>query len=170
MIVRWMGAICVLGACGKAGFSIAAECIARNRALEMLLRSLEVMECQMEYRLTELPELCSILTSACSGPVQQVFREFGKELAGHTQADAAVCMALAVERTPNLPAACGEILNSLAKGFSSPDLEGQLKSLSYAKSRVHTLLDAGMEEQAGQVKSYRALGLCGGAALAILLL
>ena len=64
-MIRWIGAICVIGACGFCGFSMAASYTGIQRALRQLQAALEMMQCQMEYQLTELPELCSILEKAC---------------------------------------------------------------------------------------------------------
>lgn len=169
-MIRWLGVICILGSCGYVGFSMAGRCLGEIRSLEMLDRSLELMICQMEYRLTDIPELCDILSSACSGPVRKVFLELGKEVQKRDTPNAAVAMALAIERTPELPPACGEILQSLSTGLGKMDLAGELRDLEYARSQVKQNLEARRAGREGRVKSYRVLGLCGGAALAILLL
>ena len=48
------------------GFSMAAS-TGLQRCLQQLQNGLELMQCQMEYQMTELPELCAILASACTG-------------------------------------------------------------------------------------------------------
>ena len=68
-MIQWIGAICVVGACGACGFSMAASYTGLQRNLRQLYNGLELMQCQMEYQMTELPELCGILASACTGPV-----------------------------------------------------------------------------------------------------
>lgn len=170
MIYRWFGVICILGACGFTGFSLAGASLFRVRVMEMLDRCLEVMHCQMEYRFTQLPELCDIVASACTGPVRDVFLEFGRELAVPGCGDSAVCMALATERVKDLPSECRSILNQLGAEIGKADLQGALSSVSFARTQVQRELDIQRQGQAGRVRSYRALGICGGAALAILLL
>ena len=71
-MIQWIGAICVVGACGACGFSMAASYTGLQRCLQQLQNGLELMQCQMEYQMTELPELCAILASACTGPVGKI--------------------------------------------------------------------------------------------------
>ena len=79
-MIQWIGAICVVGACGACGFSMAASYTGLQRCLQQLQNGLELMQCQMEYQMTELPELCAILASACTGPVGEFFGTLGQEL------------------------------------------------------------------------------------------
>ena len=104
-MIRWIGAMCVVGACGACGFSMAASYRGLEKNLQQLGNALELMECQMEYRLTELPELCSILASACTGTIGQIFAGLGRQLQSGLVADAAACMNLTLEKYPDLPKA-----------------------------------------------------------------
>ena len=71
-MIQWIGAICVVGACGACGFSMAASYTGLQRCLQQLQNGLELMQCQMEYQMTELPELCAILAKkALLRPVDQ---------------------------------------------------------------------------------------------------
>lgn len=170
MILRWIGAMLVLGACGWMGFSMANGCIGQVRCLKQLKRGLELMSCQIEYRRTEMPELCEILDAACPGPIGLLFRELGMELRSGNGNDMAAAMALAVERTPELSKEAGGILLELGRSLGKLNLEGELRSLAEASRETSRLLEESEKEQAGRIRSFRALGVCGGAALAILLL
>lgn len=169
-MIRWIGAICVIGACGFCGFSMAASYTGIQKALRQLQAALEMMQCQMEYQLTELPELCSILEKACSGPVGRLFGAFGRELRMPDAGDASTCLCLALARTRDLPARCREILLQLGQTLGQYDLSGQLRGIAVAKDSCARELATMEAEKGGRLRSYRALGLCGGAALAILLL
>ena len=79
-MIQWIGAICVVGACGACGFSMAASYTGLQRCLQQLQNGLELMQCQMEYQMTELPELCAILASACTGPVGKFFGTLGHKI------------------------------------------------------------------------------------------
>ena len=63
-MIQWIGAICVVGACGACGFSMAASYTGLQRCLQQLQNGLELMQCQMEYQMTELPELCAVVHGA----------------------------------------------------------------------------------------------------------
>ena len=51
-MIQWIGAICVVGACGACGFSMAASYTGLQRCLQQLQNGLELMQCQMEYQMT----------------------------------------------------------------------------------------------------------------------
>ena len=97
-MIQWIGAICVVGACGACGFSMAASYTGLQRCLQQLQNGLELMQCQMEYQMTELPELCAILASACTGPVGKFFGALGQELRRGDVSEAPACVALTLAR------------------------------------------------------------------------
>ena len=97
-MIQWIGAICVVGACGACGFSMAASYTGLQRCLQQLQNGLELMQCQMEYQMTELPELCAILASACTGPVGKFFGTLGQELRRGDVSEAPACVALTLAR------------------------------------------------------------------------
>lgn len=169
-MIRWVGIICVIGACGACGFSMAGDYLSLERCLRQLKNALELMLCQMEYRMTSLAELCDILASACTGPVGQVFRDLGQELNAGNVPNASTCMAYALAKNNQLPEACGVLLKQVGNHLGQLDLESQLRGLTLTKEQTSQQLDKVMAERAGRIRSYRALGLCGGAALTILLL
>ena len=162
-MIQWIGAICVVGACGACGFSMAASYTGLQRNLRQLYNGLELMQCQMEYQMTELPELCGILASACTGPVGKFFGALGREMQNGETAEASACVAMTLARDRELPEACRSILSQLGK-------TGQLRGLASAQETCRKELEAVEAEKAGRLRCYRALGLCAGAALAILLL
>ncbi|MCI6729756.1 MAG: stage III sporulation protein AB [Candidatus Faecousia sp.] len=169
-MIRWIGAIFVVGACGACGFSMAASYRLLEQSLRQLQSALELMQCQMSYRLTELPELCGILSTACTGVVGRVFRALGQELQKGECDAVSGCMTLVLARTPDLPEPCREIFRQMGKSLGQLDLSGQLSSLAALNETVKRHLDRVSAEKAGRIRCYRALSLCGGAALALLLL
>ena len=169
-MIQWIGAICVVGACGACGFSMAASYTGLQRCLQQLQNGLELMQCQMEYQMTELPELCAILASACTGPVGKFFGTLGQELRRGNVSEAPACVALTLARDRELPEACRSLLSQLGTSLGQLDLAGQLRGLAAAQEACRKELERVEAEKAGRLRCYRALGLCAGAALAILLL
>ena len=169
-MIQWIGAICVVGACGACGFSMAASYTGQQRCLQQLHNGLELMQCQMEYQMTELPELCGILASACMGPVGKFFANLGQELRQGEVSEVPACVALVLARDRELPEVCRGILSQLGKTLGQLDLSGQLRGLAAAQGTCRKELERVEASKAGRLRCYRALGICAGAALAILLL
>ena len=65
---------------------------------------------------------------------------------------------------------CRSLLSQLGKSLGQLDLAGQLRGLAAAQEACRKELERVEAEKAGRLRCYRALGLCAGAALAILLL
>lgn len=169
-MVKWLGVVLIVSACGFCGFSMAASWKGLERNLRELLRALELMQCQMEYRLTPLPELCGVLASACRGAVGQVFGAMERVLCQPDAGLVPVCIVEAIHKTPQLPEVCGRTLRRLGETLGQVDLQSQLRGIALEQESVRMELEQLCREQPARLKCCRALGLCCGAALAILLL
>ena len=149
---------------------MAASYTGLQRCLQQLQNGLELMQCQMEYQMTELPELCAILASACTGPVGKFFGTLGQELRRGDVSEAPACVALTLARDRELPEACRSLLSQLGKSLGQLAMPGHNRAMPAEKEDSRKNMDRVEAEKAGRLRCYRALGLCAGAALAILLL
>ena len=57
MLLKWIGGLCILVGCGSTGFMISARQRREERCLRTLIHVIDYMTCELEYRLTPLPEL-----------------------------------------------------------------------------------------------------------------
>lgn len=165
---EFLGVILVVGACTWCGFSMAAVYSQQERQLCELQILLNRMACELNYRATPLPELCLGLSGDFSGPVGQAIGRLGQALAAGSGGSVAGLMAASFPE--ELCRDCREVLIKLAGSLGSYDLEGQNQSLDLVQRDCGERLDRLRQEKGGHQRCYRALGLCGGAALAILLL
>lgn len=157
-MIQWIGAICVVGACGACGFSMAASYTGQQRCLQQLHNGLELMQCQMEYQMTELPELCGILASACMGPVGKFFANLGQELRQGEVSEVPACVALVLARDRELPEVCRGILSQLGKTLGQLDLSGQLRGLAAAQETCRKELERVEASKAGPAPLLPGLG------------
>ena len=80
MSYRWIGAALVFAACGGCGFSIAAHYRYEYDTLKKLKILLDMMECELSYHLTPLPELCRKSGTAAGGVLKKVMASLAEEL------------------------------------------------------------------------------------------
>lgn len=165
-----LGAALVVTGCGGFGFSMAAEHLAMERDLQRFLKILGFMENQLEYRLTPLPELCRQAGKEAGGRLGRVFSDLARELDWQSAPDAAGCMAAALGKNRDLPGKLRMCLLSLGQTLGRFDLPGQLQGLEQEKETCQNLLETLRADRGNRLRSYGTLGLCAGAALAILLL
>lgn len=170
MTLKFIGAILVISGCGSIGFLMALRVKREIVALRRLLSALDYMACELEFRLTPLPELCKSVSNHSAGAVAAFFRLLGEEMERQVSPDAASCLTVALGKTPQIPAAAADILKELGRSLGAFDLQGQLKGLQAAQNACREKFAEFETTRVQRTRSYQTLGLCAGAALAILLI
>lgn len=170
MNIKLIGAVLIIAGCGGVGFSMAASHRREEKALRQLIRALDYMGCELQYRLTPLPELCRCAASECEGAVSQVFCNLAIELESQIAPDAASCMNAAASKTAGLPQRTKKNLLALGSSLGQFDLQGQLTGLEATRKQCRRELEELSKDRDIRLRSYQTLGLCAGSALAILFL
>ena len=167
MMWKWIGAILIMAGCGTVGFSTAWSYRREERLLRSLKGALEFMACELQYRLTPLPELCRLVSGEQKNLVGQVFLYLAQELESQILPDVEECMNTCLENT-ELPGRLREGLKLLGQNLGRFDLEGQLKGMEMIRNYCNRELEIMGKNREERLRSYQTLGLCAGAALAIL--
>lgn len=167
-MLKWIGAALVIAGCAGTGFSMAAAHRRREGELRHLMAALDYMQCELQYRLTPLPDLCRQTASQMSGSVRNLFRFLAEELEDQIAPDVQRCMCAAIARTADLSSDAVSVVESLGKTLGRFDLDGQIRGLESARQDCRRALECLTENRDVRLRSYQTLGLCAGAALAIL--
>ena len=168
MNYKLYGAICVVVGCGGWGFSVAAQYLHRIRMLRQLVCVLDYMECELQYRSTALPLLCRQASSVCSGKISAVFYCLSEELESQISPNVVCCMTAALNKTHGLPRVIVCFLRNLGVTLGKFDLSGQLKGIDSIRQECRQKLDCLQTNHESRIRTYQTLGLCAGAAIAIL--
>ena len=168
MTIKWIGALLVIAGCGGVGFTMAASYKREERCLRALVRALDYMTCELQFRLTPLPELCRAAGKECGGPVGQALMVLSQELESQVSPDADSCMYATLGKLNNLPATSNEALTLLGKSLGRFDLEGQIQGIEQVRSHCRRELASLENGRDQRIRGYQTLGVCAGAALAIL--
>ena len=169
MSFKLLGVLAVVLGCGGFGFRMAACHRLEEKYIRQLLTVLDQMQCELEYRLTPLPELCGIACENCTGKLRALFTALSAELDRQIAPDAQCCMRSAVSDS-ELSRTLKELLLELGRGLGSFDLNGQLRGIEAVRRLAIEALQESVNDRDVRIRSYQTLGLCAGAALAILLL
>lgn len=170
MGIKTVGAVLIVAACGGAGCSIAAAQRAEERSLRSLVQALELMRCELEYRVVPLPALCRLVSERCTGSIGRSFSNLASVLEAQCAPDATVAMKLALAETAGLPPRTKEALEQLGGSLGQFDLAGQLRGIDGTISHCQAELEKIHTDMDRRLRSYRTLGLCAGSAVALLLL
>ncbi len=168
MTFKWIGALLIIGGCGGFGFSMARGYLRQEQQLRQLRQASQLMGWELQYRLTALPELAVMAGNACGGALKKVFLDFARELNWQTGSDARSCMQEALKKSRDIPPKIRRVLRLLGKSLGRFDLEGQLQGLEGVQEECKRQLAELGRDKPQRLRSYQTLGLCAGAALAIL--
>ena len=170
MLYKWIGAGLIVGSCGGFGISLALG-QKREEALLLQLRDMiDEMRFRLPFQLTPLPELLRQTAGKGRGPLPEIFLGLAEQLDRQVLPDALCCMEAALaDRSLGFPRVEAMLL-LLGQSLGRFDLDGQLKDLSKVRRRCAREAEALRENRDIRLRSFRVLGLCAGAALAILLL
>lgn len=170
MTIKLMGAFLVFAGCGGFGFAMASSHRREERDLRQMLMALEFMECELSYRLTPLPILCRTAAESVTGNVHIFLCYLAEELEAQVSPEVGSCVRAAVGRIPGLTGELSDQIAQLGITLGQFDLPGQLRGLRGAAERCRLSLDELSRNRDSRLRSYQTLGLCAGAALAILFL
>ena len=168
--MKWIGAALVIIGCGGFGFLMAANHRSAENALRQLTSALDFMECELRYRMTPLPQLCRDAASERTGIIRKVLTLLAMELDAQITPEVSTCMGAALAGVNGMPVSVEKVFCELGKSLGRFDLDGQLKGLEHARRQCRMELDALAVNRDVRLRSYQTLGLCAGAALAILFL
>lgn len=168
MSLKIIGAVLVVAACGGIGISMAAAHRREERGFSWLIKAINFMEWELQFRLTPLPGLCRSAAGEAGGEVGQIFSDLADELDRQVAPDAAACMGAAIRKTPRLSADMKNNLTSLGHCLGRFDLQGQLKGLESVRLACCQQLSALHTNRQQRLRGYQTLGFCAGAALVIL--
>lgn len=168
MSIKVIGAIMVIAGCGGFGFKLAASHLREEKTLRQLVSILDYMECELQYRLTPLPMLCRQAAAESSGVICQAFLALALELEDQISPDVERCMNAALCQLKDIPRLSQTAMELLGRSLGRFDIEGQLKGLEAVRQDCRRKLDILSKNREVRLRSYQTLGLCAGAAIAIL--
>lgn len=169
-MLKLLGALLILLACGGAGFVVVTAHRNQEKALQQMIRALEHMQSELQFRMTPLPELCSNAAQVCTGFVKKTLELLCMELETQITPNASACMYAVVKKQPDFPEKLSKCMMQLGDSLGCFDLEGQLQGLISVKKHAEFELEQLRKNQDVRLRSYQTLGLCAGAALVVLFL
>ena len=168
MNFKIIGAALVVTACGGCGFLIAASHHSRIRQFQIFVQVLDYMICELQYRATPLPLLCRMASNQCNGKLQQVLFKLAEELDAQISPNVDICMASVLDRIGELDPSIAVAFVEMGNQLGRFDLPGQIRGLESCRERCISKLEQMSANKDNRLRSYQTLGLCAGAAIAIL--
>lgn len=169
MTLKLIGVVLIIVGCGGVGFLIAASHKKEVKTLRQLISALDYMQCELEYRMPALPELCRQAAQMLSGPLKSLFIKLALEMDNQIAPNVEKCMFAALEKSCDIPRHTKRLLQELGSLLGCFDITGQIKGLETIRTESSKILNECSKNQDVRMRSYQTLGICAGAAIAILL-
>ena len=169
MYIKLVGARLILAGCGGYGIMMAVNHKREVASLRQVICVAEKMICELEYRLTPLPELCLFAAEQTKGALRAFFLTLVQVMDAQISPDLAECTGQALMQTTGIPDFTAAELQALGKTLGRFDLNGQINALQQCIRSCENKVEALEDQQPQRLRSYQTLGFCAGAALAILL-
>lgn len=168
MIIKIIGAIFIIAACGSFGLLTAANHRKSVKMMRQLLFAIEGIVNNLRYRMSSLPDVFRYTAQTCDGTISRFFNTLANELEKQISPDTATCIDAALSQTSDLPVIVKDGILLMGKSLGHFDLEGQLKGLESVYAECSVMLEAYTANQDMRLRSYQTLALCAGAAVVIL--
>lgn len=137
-------------------------------ALRQLIGALDLMGCELQYRMTPLPLLCRFCAAEGKGAVADAFLQLALELERNQTPSVSGCTAIALKKVNKLPPITKKLMFKLGSCFGRFDSTGQLRGIENARIQCRNELDELVRGKQERLRGYQTLALCVGAALAII--
>ena len=158
----------IIASCTLVGFMISAAYRREEQELRQLIRALEYMCCELQFHRSALPELCSTIGKEHNGFVGKLFENLTMELESRHEADVQACFATAAAAAGPLSRQLQGAICMLGATLGRFDLDGQLVGLRSVIAYCEQQLAMMSQGREARLRSYQTIGVCTGAALAIL--
>ena len=168
MNLKGFGAVLIIAGSTSVGFSIARTSRREARILQNLIRAVIYMTSMLQYNLAPLPELCRQAGHHTTGSVQEILLNLARELDWQLSPDVKSCMYEAVRKSRPIPDRIKRHFLHLGSSLGQFDVPGQIRELESIQKNCEQDLLIMKSNLETRIRSYQTLGICSGAALAIL--
>lgn len=169
-MLRVAGVCLILLGAGGFGIQRAAAFFRQLIQLREFSAMLELLSCELNYTLLPAGELCRQTSTRATGTAARFLAAYAGALEQDRLPPAAAREALNQTRGLLLPNDASLALLELFGALGRYDLDGENRLLALTQQRIRQALQRCETEKRPLARGYAALGLCTGAALAILLL
>ena len=168
MIIKIVGALLIICGCGSVGLLHILSLKREEAALRQLIGALDFMGCELQYRLTPLPQLCRLCAAEAREPISDVLLQLAIELEQNSIPTVSGCTAAVLRKSGKLPPVTQKMMLHLGACLGRFDAVGQLRGIENTRTMCRQALEELTENKSARHREYQTLAICVGAALAIL--
>ena len=171
IVIKLLGAVLIAGSCSVIGFSMNNRLKGRVAALKSFLGAVQLLQAEIVFRQSALPDILPMMIRECSGAASDFFRQVLRLMVEKNESFMSA-VAFLVPELRHFDLKWDEIewLASVGQIAGRYDAATQADRLSGVIARLEQSLDQAQEEYGQKGRLYRALGLTAGVMIALVAL
>lgn len=172
-MIKFVGCIIVVLACSGLGYMLGLRYKMRVMELRSIRMSLQMLETEIVYANTPLPEAFKIVYSKTNAPVNVIFKYMGCSLSKkkhNTVGEAFIAALQDAKESLNINKEDADILISFGNSLGLSDIDGQVKNFNMAIKQLESQEQKAEESRHKNERMFKNLGVLAGLAIAIILL
>jgi stage III sporulation protein AB len=172
-MIKAIGYIIIIISSSGLGYLLGTRFNMRVRELKMLKMSLQMLETEIVYTNTPLPDAFDNISSKSSYPVKELFKCMSENLKSRKYGSASEAFEMSINENKGRISLNNEdidILKTFAQSIGNSDVEGQVKSFKMVLKQLDAQELKAEENRAKNEKMYKNLGFLTGVTIVILLL
>lgn len=171
-MLRVIGALLTILACGFAGIIMARSYTMRPKYLQDFATALQLLATEIDYGRTSLPEACHKISGQTIPPIAQFFGDFASLLDNDSSLNASEAWnkALAHLSDGGFIKNDVEIIAQLGNVIGRSDANDQLKHILIVQKQLQSCGEQAMGERDKNVRLWNYLGFCVGSLVVLLLI
>lgn len=170
MNLRIIGAVVIVMVCGGLGFDLAARDKHETATLSEFIKSLAYLQRELDAKGYALAQLCRNAAQVSRGIVSRFWSSLSIALDARLSASVSECIEEVMTAYRSMPQSSANAFRELGNCLGKYDREVQLQGILAVLSDAKVTLQSYRDNQPGRIRCYQTLGLCAGAAIAILVM
>lgn len=172
-MIKIIGCIIIVLACSGLGFMLAARYKMRVLELRSIKMSLQILETEIAYSNTPLPDAFYMVSTKSSAPVNTIFVQMSTSLKEKNHSTVGEAFSKTIDEIREKMSITNEdidILKSFGNSLGCSDTDGQIKNFNMAIKQLENQELKAEESRLKNERMYKNLGILAGLAIAIIFL
>lgn len=172
-MLKFLGSVVVILSCTLIGMTIASNYRRRPEEIRALRNALQILETEIAYGATPLPDALALVAERCDNRVALLFKRASDELFTMRGVTAREAWLMAInDYYPKsaLNQSDRAILQELGNALGISDREDQVKHLTLTKEQLQLAQAKAEDASAKNTKVYNYLGFLGGLTIVLILI
>lgn len=170
MTIRIIGVIIIIIGCGFGGFLFSAAYKKELQALNSYIDLLNIFECELQYRSPPLTEIFAAFSATRNDSVSDFCKQLSCELDAQVCPNVQSCVQAVLNKNNDIPPETKGLLEKMGTSLGKFNIAGQVLEIKCLRKEAQNKFAYLLKNQDSKTKNYKTLGLCAGAAIAILLI